>query len=249
MRIGSGNLVARRSERKPVFFAAVALILVGGIAGTKPARGDGFDAGAPPSGPFSALVGVAVNGQLVCTGVLVDARLVVTAASCVPPTVPASAICLAISGVCTAAPTAKLDPSGTIAAFVLSADALATPITYGRGEDAPVAADQANVQGYEDPSSLVATITASTAATYTTILDSGSYLPTDLGSPLTFTPQASGDGTLTTAVYGVLVSLPAASDADAGSSDAVYARLDTIASSFLDPLVQGTRSDPYEGCR
>ena len=75
----------------------------------------------------------------------------------------------------------------------------------------------------------------------------GSFQPTDLGSPFTFTPPASADGTVTTAVYGVLVALPAA---DAGANgQAVYARLDAIAASFLDPLVQGTRTDPDEGCR
>jgi hypothetical protein len=260
MRIGSGNLVARGSERKPVFFAAVALILLGGIAGTKNAQGapdglepdDGaaFDASAPPSGPFSALVGVVVNGQIVCTGVLVDAQLIVTAASCVPPS---TSICLAIAGVCTPAPAPKIDPSGEVAAFVLSAEALAEPIPYGRGLDSPVAGDAVSIQGYDDPASLVGTLVASSATTYTAILGSdaddavGSFQPTDLGSPFTFTPPASADGTLTTAVYGILVSLPAA---DAGANgQAVYARLDALAQSFLDPLVQGTRSVPYEGCR
>jgi hypothetical protein len=264
MRSGNGNLVAQGSERKPVFFAAraasLALILVGGITGAKSATAGGaidagaFDASAPPSGPFSALVGIVVGGQLTCTGVLVDARLVVTAASCLPPSGSASTpLCLAIAGVCSAAPSAHLDPSGQVAAFVLPADALAQPITYGRGVDTPVAGDAVSIQGYDDPASLVGTLVASNATTYTAILGSGaddaegSFQPADLGSPFTYTPPASADGTLTTAVYGILVSLPAA---DAGANgQAVYARLDALAASFLDPLVQGTRTDPDEGCR
>jgi hypothetical protein len=261
MRSGSGNLVVHRSERKPVFFAGLALIVLGGITGTKSATADpggidagSFDASAPPSGPFSALVGVVVGGQLACSGVLVDARLVVTAASCVSATATAGApVCLAIAGICSAAPTAHVDPSGQVAAFVLPADALAEPITYGRGIDTPVAGDAVSIQGYDDPASLVGTLVASSATSYTAIIGSdandaaGSFQPTDLGSPFTFTPPASADGTVTTAVYGILTSLPAP---DAGpTGEAVYARLDALAQSFLDPLVQGTRTDPDEGCR
>ena len=193
----------------------------------------------------SPIVGIERAGTVVCSGVLVDARVVVTASACLENTdagAGAGSICVDVGAACVAPSATSVDPTGTVAALTLPADQSPTPIPYGRSDAPPAVGDALATSGFGDVTAPALTILSTDGHFYIVSPGSSTFTVTDLGSPGTFTPETSDNGDPVDSVYGILTALPTAS-----SPNLRYTRLDPLARGFLDPIVQGTRDVELPG--